>query len=176
MTTCLERRILDNDDLKVYGEAEELFLNPDVDELLTNCMKVANTFTEIDASQLAQELVKLNRNRKRGNSKEPDFQSISDFYNYVRSKHHMFAALFPEVIKLGTLLTIIPASSATAERSFSCLKRVKTWLRSFITQVRLNRIALLHALRDIQPDISAVQEEFIGLNDYRRLSFGNIKI
>ena len=68
MTTCLERRILDNDDLKVYSEAEEFFLNPNIDELLTNCMKVANTFTEIDASQLAQELVKLTRNRKSGYS------------------------------------------------------------------------------------------------------------
>ena len=89
-------------------------------------MKVANTFTEIDASQLAQKLVKLNRNRKRGNSKVPDFQSISDFFNYVRSKHRIFAALFPEVMKLGNLLMVIPASSATAERSFSCLKYIKT--------------------------------------------------
>ena len=175
MTTCLERRILDNDDLKVSSEAEELFLNPDIDELLTNCMKVANTFTEIDAPQLAQELVKLNRNRKRGNSEVPDFQSIADFFNYVRSKHSMFAALFPEVMKLGNLLTVISAFSATAERSFSCLQRVKTWLRSSITQACLNIIALLHAHRYIQPNISVILEEFIGLNDYKRLTFGNIK-
>ena len=66
MTTCLERRILDNDNLKVYGEAKELFLNPDIDELLSNSM--------------AQELVKLNSNRKRGNSEVPDFQTISDVF------------------------------------------------------------------------------------------------
>ena len=132
--------------MKVNVKAEELFLNLNIDELLTNYMKVANTFTEISASQLTQELVKLNRNRKSGNCEVPDFQSISDFFNYIRSKHRMLAALFLEVMKLGNLLTVIPASSATAERNFSGLKRVKTWLRSSITQARCSTLTVIYNL------------------------------
>ena len=43
--------------------------------------------------------------------------------------------LFPEVEKLLRLLLLSPASSCAAERSFSALKRIKTWLRSTMTQV-----------------------------------------
>jgi len=42
--------------------------------------------------------------------------------------------LFTEVVKLVHLLLVCPASVATAERSFSDLRRLKTWLRSSISQ------------------------------------------
>ena len=35
------------------------------------------------------------------------------------------------------LLLVVPASSAEAERSFSALRRLKTWLRSSMLQTRL---------------------------------------
>ena len=37
---------------------------------------------------------------------------------------------FPELCKVHGIISAIPISSCTAERSFSALKRVKTWLRS----------------------------------------------
>ena len=42
---------------------------------------------------------------------------------------------YSEVEKLVRLLLVSPASSAEAERSFSTLRRLKTWLRSTMTQV-----------------------------------------
>src|SRR6185436_9295006 len=38
--------------------------------------------------------------------------------------------LYSELSALVGLLLVIPVSSATAERSFSCLRRLKTYLRS----------------------------------------------
>ena len=40
------------------------------------------------------------------------------------------SSLFSEILKLLKLLFIIPASTASAERSFPSLRRVKTYLRS----------------------------------------------
>ena len=41
------------------------------------------------------------------------------------------------------LLLIIPTSNATSERSFSTLRRLKTWLRMSMTRNLLNNCALL---------------------------------
>ena len=38
----------------------------------------------------------------------------------------------------------IPISSATGERSFLALRRIKTWLRNTCGQERLSDLALLH--------------------------------
>jgi hypothetical protein len=47
-----------------------------------------------------------------------------------------------EVKKLVHLLLVSPASSAEAERSFSALRRLKTWLRSTMIQQRLKSLAV----------------------------------
>ena len=51
--------------------------------------------------------------------------------------------LFPEVHKCLKLYLSIPATTATAERSFSCLKLLKTWLRSTTTNERLNDLGII---------------------------------
>ena len=43
-----------------------------------------------------------------------------------------------------TEIIVIPATSATGERSFSMERRVKTWLRANMKQQRFNNVALLH--------------------------------
>jgi hypothetical protein len=51
------------------------------------------------------------------------------------------------MILLFILLTIymsLPVSSANAERSFFCLKRLKTYLRSTMGQERLSALAILN--------------------------------
>ena len=46
--------------------------------------------------------------------------------------------LFSEVEKLIRIYLTIPMSNATAEKSFSALKRLKTYLRATMGQKRLN--------------------------------------
>ena len=50
---------------------------------------------------------------------------------------------FPEAYKLLVLFVTVPVTVATAERSFSKLKLIKTYLRSKIPQERLDNLALL---------------------------------
>ena len=50
---------------------------------------------------------------------------------------------FSELHKLLTLFVTIPVTVATAERSFSKLKLIKTYLRSKMSQERLDGLAIL---------------------------------
>ena len=45
-------------------------------------------------------------------------------------------------------LEVIPATSCSAERSFSSLRRLKTYLRNSMGQERLSSLALLHIERE----------------------------
>ena len=53
-------------------------------------------------------------------------------------------SMFPQVEQLLRLLLISPASSCEAERSFSALRRVKTWLKSTMSHERLNSVMMCH--------------------------------
>jgi len=47
------------------------------------------------------------------------------------------------------LLLVSPASSAVAERSFSVLRRLKTWLRGTMIQLRLHSLAVCHVHQEL---------------------------
>ena len=56
---------------------------------------------------------------------------------------------FPTVVKLLQLAMTISVTSAKCERTFATLKRVKTYLRSTMTEERLANLAVLSIERDI---------------------------
>ena len=49
-----------------------------------------------------------------------------------------------QVHKLLQIYLTIPMTTATAERTFSTLRRLKNYLRTTMTQKRLNHVVLLH--------------------------------
>ena len=53
------------------------------------------------------------------------------------------ADAFPILNKLFHILSVKPVSTATPERSFSNLRRLKTWLRNRMKENRLNGLALM---------------------------------
>jgi hypothetical protein len=82
--------------------------------------------------------------------------------------------MFPQVELLVRLLLVSPASSCAAERSFSGLRRLLTWLRSTASQQRLNHMAICHMHQDIIDglDIVKLANEFISCSEYRKKVFG----
>ncbi|XP_016658723.2 uncharacterized protein LOC107883372 [Acyrthosiphon pisum] len=68
--------------------------------------------------------------------------------------------LYPTVKKLLFILSCLPVSVASAERSFSTLRRLKTWLRSTMGQNRLSGLALLHVHRSISINIDKIIDTF----------------
>jgi hAT family C-terminal dimerisation region len=107
-------------------------------------------------------------------SKSP-IANVTSFANFFRRKPSEVKSLFGQVDVLLRLLLVVPASSATAERSFSCLRRLKTFLRSTMSQSRLNHLAVLHVHQDRTDvlDLQAVFLEFVAKNDHRKRVFGN---
>ena len=67
-------------------------------------------------------------------------QTLCDVFN----KQASFKTMLSEVHKLVLLYLTVPVTTATAERSFSGLNRIKTYLRISMTQQRLNHCILLH--------------------------------
>ena len=54
----------------------------------------------------------------------------------------------------------LPVTTSSSERSFSALKFIKNYLRSTVTDERLNELALLFVHPDITLDYDAVIDEF----------------
>ncbi len=81
--------------------------------------------------------------------------------------------LIPEVSKLFKLLLVLPATNATSERSFSALRRVKSYLRSTMSQSRLNHLMVLHYHQDMADklDLKVIGNEYISKNESRRNNF-----
>ena len=83
-----------------------------------------------------------------------NWSNISELCSFfVLNKLHQF---FPNVFSLIKLYLSIPVSSATAERSFSCLRRLKNWLRNSIGQEQLSSLALIN--------LECVENSIINLN------------
>lgn len=81
---------------------------------------------------------------------------------------------FEQVYSLSKLICTIPATTASVERTFSALKRIKTYLRSTQGQERLSNLALisiekemLSELRKIESFYEQVLENFLKIE--RRL-------
>jgi hypothetical protein len=77
---------------------------------------------------------------------------------------------FPLIHEFITILSTLPVTNATAERSFSSLRRLKTYLRSTMTENRLLGLALMHIHRNIPIDIENVITRFAKSGN-KRLEF-----
>lgn len=80
--------------------------------------------------------------------------------------------IFPTIRMLLQVLATLPVSVASAERSFSTLRRVKTWLRSRMTEDRLSALCLINVYNkiDILDQIDHIIDIFASLKN-RRLEF-----
>ena len=101
------------------------------------------------------------------------FKTVSEFYKFdegsLRADHKLYthakkniddngsaSSLFKQLMDHGVLemiptlgkalkvFAVIPATSCSSERSFSSLRRLKTYLRSMMGQERLSNLAILH--------------------------------
>jgi hypothetical protein len=84
-------------------------------------------------------------------------------------KCHESGSLSKHFLALSILISM-SVSTASAERSFSVMRRVKSYLRSTMTTERLSGLAMLHAHKDMEVDTEAVVQDF-AQGKRRRLVF-----
>ena len=70
---------------------------------------------------------------------------------------------FPNVKRLLRILCTLPLTSAECERTFSCIRRLKSYLRSTMNAERFNGLALLKLFKNITMKIHASLKGFFQL-------------
>lgn len=81
--------------------------------------------------------------------------------------------MLPELTKIVRLILTVPVTMCSAERGFSGLRRLKSYLRNTMTSTRLNNIAVLNCHRSYLEavDIDQILNEFISKNTVRLNTF-----
>ena len=101
---------------------------------------------------------------------------VSVLVTFLQSLHSSRRKLLGQISTLGKLLLVMPATNAVSERSFSALKRVKTYLRSTTGDSRLNYLMLLHVHKDRTDTLNlvAVANDFVEEKENRKQNFKTI--
>ena len=125
--------------------------------------------SDLNASNLKQQLEIL-----RANVESETITDIADVKKHLQQMTPTERVLINEVVLLMKLILVLPACNATSERSFSAMRRVKSYLRSTMTQERLNHLMLLHVHKDSTDSLvlTDVATEFVSKSERRLQVFG----
>jgi hypothetical protein len=101
-------------------------------------------------------------------------KTIHEWAGFFSAQPPTVRDLFRETIKVVQLILVVPATAASAERSFSSLRRIKTWLRRTMTQKRVTHLAVLHCHQErlASCSIPKLCKEFALKTYERRSTFG----
>ncbi|CAI6344082.1 unnamed protein product [Macrosiphum euphorbiae] len=77
--------------------------------------------------------------------------------------------VYPNLYKLLQVALTLPISSATCERSFSALRKIKTWLRVSMGQERLTDLSILYIEKDLTNKIDIKEVICIFAQTERRI-------
>ena len=103
-------------------------------------------------------------------------QHFKDVYTLLKEVDYSQFSLISNTIPICKLILINPATTATAERSFSPARRIKTWMRPNMLALRLNSVLIIYFYKLITDklDLKAIANEFISNNDRRKSTFGRL--
>ena len=91
--------------------------------------------------------------------------NLASVLEYLREISDSQRALISEVCNRVSLVLVMPGTNARSERSFSSLRHIKSYLRSTMTQIRLNNVMVLHVHKNRT-------DEFIKGSSHRETLFG----
>ena len=123
-------------------------------------LALVSSFYELDTEILAAEK-EIFQNFAQKNPSEIKHASSIVKFMFQNGLHEVL----PVFYKVCSILTAIPATSCSAERSFSDLRRIKTYLRSTMGQDRLSSLALIcieraYANRTLENDMENIIDIF----------------
>ncbi|XP_062512635.1 zinc finger MYM-type protein 1-like [Corticium candelabrum] len=136
---------------------------------------------DLDLSRLKYQLSMLPdvvqvRNRKLENN--PPITEVTNVRTIcsIMADISLCKEMLSEVVHLIKLFYIIPVTTSTAERTFSALRRLKTYLRTTMSQERLNHAMSLYVHKDRTDniDLDQIANSFITVNERRRNFFGHV--
>jgi len=78
----------------------------------------------------------------------------------LETLHATNSELYPAIYTIISILLTMAVSSVTSERSFSVMRRVKSYLRSTIGNERLSNLSLMNIHRHVQFDLNTIIDDF----------------
>ena len=101
-------------------------------------------------------------------------QDLHSVIKYLQELSHAQRSLLSEVCTLASLILVMPATNAVSERSFSALRRLKSYLRATMTQTRLNNVLVLHVHKNLTDQLCLIEvgNEFVKGSSHREDLFG----
>ena len=98
-----------------------------------------------------------------GNSDQ--VKCFNNILDKIKSLNEHEQCLIGEVVTLCKIMLVIPATSATTERSFPTARHLKMWLGSHIVQSRFNDVCILNTHKKRLYDLSLIDiaSQFIPL-------------
>ena len=109
--------------------------------------------------------------------KDDELNCFDDILIYIKKLPEPEKSMVNEIITICKLLLVNPATSAAGEQSFSATRRLKTWLRSTITQDRFSNLTILSNRKQRTDKLCLldVANAFVSRNENRKKKFGIFK-
>ena len=173
----VERRF-DQADLNTIKEIEVLLLKAGNGDVVDSIPPVIQSYLDknIDQDRLKTQLSLVCDMIKTAFSGSIPVTKVTNVRTIAEAMNtsDIYKGMLSEVDKLLKLYFTFPVTTATAERSFSSLRRIKTFLRSTMSHCRLNNLFLLyiHTPRTDALDVSTIAKEFVSVNSRRLNYFG----
>ena len=132
--------------------------------------KGTELYSEVDSGLLKLQLSNLSTHFREGNI----IPTLTDCLTYLRSLSPAAKKFYSEVCTVVRLILVMPASNAISERTFSVMRRVKTYLRSTMNQSRLNHVMILNIYKGQLDnlDLTAIANDFVSGSEHRLRVFG----
>ena len=148
--------------LQTYRTLEEVLLTGNITEAKVALLKKYN----FESETLRIEL-------KHFHNKFSPGHYVCEVRNKLCGMKSLVRELYANVEELCKLLLVCSPTSSEAERNFSKLRRIKTWLRSTMIAPRVNALAVCYAHKEILNalDIDAICKAFV-CNEQRQKHFG----
>ena len=155
---------------KMYQRLEALIIKAANKETFAEDLDYVASFygSDIDKLLLETQLKTLGANIS------SKVTNIFDVRDYLLSMTSAERKLLNEVMIMMKLICVMPATNSSSERSFSAMRRVKSYLRSTMKQERLNHLMALHIHKDVLDSInlSHVANDFVSNSEHRQKIFG----
>lgn len=164
----------EQNDYSIFAKLEQLLLLAATQKDYTQTLQEVTDFygQDFNASELETHLEVFSHMEWKLN------QSVMNIHSETFIIIMLFKSLTPaqldltsQVARLVKLVLLMPVTNAVSERSTSAMQRIQTYLRSIMTQSRLNNVMVLHVHKHLTDTIdhTSVLNEFALANDERKL-------
>lgn len=120
-----------------------------VGEIRSEALKLCEVYSQDISDDLVEEILHLKEYLALEDKKHVN---INNMCNWIRDRNLL--DIFPNIDIVLRIYKSMAVSNCSSERSFSCLKRIKTYLRSSMSESRLNDLAVLSIESDTANSIS----------------------